>query len=65
MRTAIVLKQGKAARERGTAVLIVIVLLGCIALLLYANTRTLATLRQELMLLNTKQLVKYGQSAQH
>ncbi len=50
------------SKSRGSAVLIVVVLLGCIALLLYANTKTLFLLKEELKLLNAKQQVKYGQT---
>ena len=55
----------KMSKSRGSAVLIVVVLLGCIALLLYANTRTLYLLKEDLKLLNMKQQVKYGQSIRH
>ncbi len=54
-----------AAKKRGSAVLVVVIFLGCIALLLYANSKTLAMLKEDLKLLNAKQQIKYGQSARH
>ena len=51
--------------QRGSAVLIVLVLLACIGILMAANTDTLAALKQELRLLDQRQLKKYGSSADH
>jgi len=51
--------------RRGSAVLIVLVLLACIGILMAANSDTLAALKQELRLLEQHQMKKYGSSAGH
>ncbi len=51
------------SRARGSAVLVVLVLLACIGLMLYANSQTLYHLKQEITLLDSKQQVKYGAKA--
>ncbi len=53
------------SNQRGAAVLIVLIILAIIGILLYANTRTLWLLKEELRLLNAKQLIKYEQRATH
>jgi hypothetical protein len=65
MNIARAFNKSKAPRQRATAVLVIVVFIGCITLLLLSNTRALAALKQELNLLNAKQQMKYGQSAKH
>jgi hypothetical protein len=50
----------KRMRTRGSAVLVVLALLACIGLMLYANSKTIYHLDQEIKLLDTKQQLKYG-----
>lgn len=45
---------------RGSAVLIVLVLLGCIGVLMAVNSDALAALKQQLRLIDQHQLKKYG-----
>ena len=53
----------RSASQRGSAVLVVLVLIACMAIMLNANSRTLYTLKQELRLLNAQQQSKYAQPA--
>lgn len=53
------------ARRRGSAVLIVLVLLGCMTVFVITNTQTLRSLKQELKLLDDRQQKKYGPGADH
>jgi|KBSSwiStaDraftv2_1062776.scaffolds.fasta_scaffold305717_3 type II secretory pathway component PulK len=54
-----------AGRQRGSAVLIVLALLACIALILAATSTTLTFLGREIQRLDQHQLKKYGQSKRH
>lgn len=47
-------------RESGSAVLVILVLLACIAMLLYSNSQTLHLLSQELKLIDQKQQARFG-----
>jgi hypothetical protein len=49
--------------QRGSAVLIVLALLACMSILMAANSDLLATLKQELRLLDQHQMKKYGPGA--
>jgi hypothetical protein len=51
--------------RRGSAVLIILVLLACIGILVAANSDILAALKQELRLLDHHQMKKYGSSTGH
>lgn len=51
--------EGNGAR-RGSAVLVVMILLACLALFLMANSRALHTLKQELKFIDQQQLKKYA-----
>ena len=51
--------------SRGSAVLIILVLLACMAIILAANSATLASLKQELKLIDQQQQKKYGPGARH
>ncbi len=53
----------RSDKKRGSAVLVVLALLGCIVLLLYANSKTLYLLKEEIRLLDLQQQAKYGQTA--
>lgn len=46
--------------RRGSAVLVVMILLACLALFIMANASALHTLKQELKLIEQQQLKKYG-----
>ena len=47
--------------ERGIAVLVILTLLACMAILMAANSEALAFLKQELNLIDQQQRLKYGQ----
>jgi uncharacterized iron-regulated membrane protein len=51
--------------QRGSAVLIVLALLACIALMLASTSATLTFLDREIHRLDQHQLKKYGQSKRH
>jgi len=51
--------------NRGSAVMVVLVLLGVMAILVIANTTTLHQLRQELDQIDKQQQKKYGQDSRH
>lgn len=51
--------------NRGSAVMVVLVLLGVMAILVIANTTTLHQLRQELNRIDKQQQKKYGQDSRH
>ena len=53
----------RRAKTRGSAVLIILVLLACIGVLMAANSDALAALKQELRLLDQNQMKKYGTEA--
>ena len=55
----------RRARQRGSSVLIILVLLACMILFAAANSLTLHALKQELKLIDLHQQKKYGQSARH
>lgn len=50
------------AGERGSAVVVVLILLIGVLAFVAANTSTLHSLKQELQLLEQRQLIKYGES---
>ena len=50
---------------RGSAVLIILVLLACMAIILAANSAMLHSLKQELKLIDQQQQKKYGPGARH
>ena len=52
-------------RRRGSAVLIVLVLLACMTVFVFTNTQTLRNLKQELKLLDDRQQKKYGPGPGH
>ena len=52
-------------RRRGSAVLIVLVLLACMTVFVFTNTQTLRNLKQELKLLDDHQQKKYGPGTGH
>ena len=56
---------GRHAAQRGSSVLIILVLLACMAIILAANSATLHSLKQELKLIDQHQQKKYGPSARH
>jgi hypothetical protein len=51
--------------ERGSSVLIILVLLACMAIMLAANSTAIALLKQEIQFIDRQQQQKYGQSAGH
>jgi hypothetical protein len=51
--------------QRGSAILVVMVLLGVMILMVIANTTTLHLLRQELDQIDKQQQKKYGQDSRH
>ena len=51
--------------KRGSAILVVMVLLGVMILMAVANTTTLHLLRQELDQIDKQQQKKYGQDSRH
>ena len=53
------------AAARGSAVLIILVLLACMAIILAANSAMLHSLNQELKLIDQQQQKKYGPGARH
>lgn len=50
----------KQPKQSGSAVLIVLVLLACLAVFLAANSSALHSLKRELKLIEERQLKKYG-----
>jgi len=57
------IKRQTRQATRGSAVLVVMVLLACIATIVVANTQTLFLLKQELKHIDQKQQQRYGQGA--
>ena len=55
----------KFQRSRGSALLVVLVLLAVMVLLTYVNSITLHVLKQEINLVDKKQQRKYGQNPGH
>ncbi len=55
----------RSAASRGSAVLIILVLLACMAIMLAANSAMLHSLKQELKLIDQQQQKKYGPGAPH
>ena len=49
--------------QRGSSILVVLVLLACMVLLISANTSTLHTLQRELKLIDAQQQKKYTSAA--
>lgn len=52
-------------RRDGSAVLVVIVLLACIASIVIANSQTLHLLKEELKQIDRQQMKQHGQSSGH
>ena len=55
----------QSAAARGSAILIILVLLACMAIILAANSAMLHSLNQELKLIDQQQQKKYGPGARH
>lgn len=55
----------RSAASRGSAILIILVLLACMAIMLAANSALLHSLKQELKLIDQQQQKKYGPGARH
>ena len=53
-------KQARRHGSRGSGVLVVLVLMGCMAVLIMANTSTLNTLKGELKRIDRQQQKKFG-----
>jgi len=51
--------------QRGSSVLIILALLACMAIIVVANSTTLALLKQELRVIDQRQQQRYGQSPRH
>ena len=51
--------------QRGSAVLIVLVLLACMAIVVFSNVDTLASLKKEIQLIDRQQQQRYEQSQGH
>ena len=51
--------------QRGSAVLIVLVLLACMAIVAFSNVDTLASLKKEIQLIDRQQQQRYEQSPGH
>jgi type II secretory pathway component PulK len=51
--------------QRGSAVLIVLVLLACMAIIAFSNIDTLASLKKEIQLIDRQQQQRYEQSPGH
>jgi hypothetical protein len=62
-----ILKRGlkESGDNRGSAVLVVLVLLFAIAIIIVENSRTLYLLKQELRLIDQRQQKEHGQSTHH
>ena len=58
-------RTGQRAAQRGSAILIILVLLACMAIILAANSAMLHSLNQELKLIDQQQQKKYGPGARH
>lgn len=50
----------RVRRQRGSSVLIILVLMACMAMLITANTSTLHALKQELKLIDRQQQKKFA-----
>src|SRR5262245_10195185 len=55
----------KRRSQRGISLLIILALLACMAIMLAVNSNALALLKQELKLIDERQLRKYGQGSRH
>ena len=59
---SLLLDRRTSATRRGSAVLIVLVLLACMALVAFSNSDTLASLKKEIQLIDRQQQQRYEPS---
>jgi type II secretory pathway component PulK len=58
-------RRPRRSRTRGSAVLVVMILLAVLAVFVAVNTQTLHQLKAELKLIEQKQQARYGQGQHH
>ena len=57
--------RSRRAREHGSSVLVILVLLACIAVILATNSTALALFKREIQIIDRQQQQRYGQGPGH